>query len=137
MNEQQPHVRVGVGVMILKDGKFLLGQRKGSHGEGTWSFPGGHLEFGESLEECAKREVMEETSLIIKNIKKIWFTNDIFPEGKHYITCFVTAEIESGEVQNREPEKLERWDWFEWDKFPEPLFIPLTNLIKEKTNPIE
>ena len=135
--ETQPHVRVGVGVMILKDGKVLLGQRKNAHGVGTWHFPGGHLEFGESFEECAKREVMEETGCTIKNVEKVCFTNDIFPlDNKHYVSCFVKAEIESGEVQNMEPEKLERWDWFEWDKFPEPLFIPLMNLRKEKMDVI-
>ncbi len=51
--------KVGVGVIVVKEGKVLLLQRKNSHGSGTWCFPGGHLEYGESLEECAKREVLE------------------------------------------------------------------------------
>lgn len=60
--------QIGVGVFVIKDGKFLMGQRRGSHGEGTWSVPGGHLEFGESPESTALREVFEETSLKIANI---------------------------------------------------------------------
>lgn len=38
--------RIGVGVLIFRDGKLLLGKRRGSHGAGDWSAPGGHLEFG-------------------------------------------------------------------------------------------
>ena len=134
--EEQKRPKVGVGVIIIKDDKVLLGKRKGSHGEGSWAFPGGHLEFGESLEECANREVMEETGITIKNIRKISYTNDIFPEeGKHYITCFVRADYDAGEVQILEPNKCEKWDWFEWNKLPEPCFIPLQNLLKDNIDP--
>ena len=57
--------KVGVGVIVVRDGKVLLGKRRGAHGEGSWSFPGGHLEFNELLEICAKREAKEETGLEI------------------------------------------------------------------------
>ena len=70
--------KVGVGVIIVKEGKILLGKRKNAHGEGTWCPPGGHLELGESYEECAKRETFEETGLQIKNLQFITATNDIF-----------------------------------------------------------
>ena len=56
MNEKDKKPKVGVGVMILKDGEILLGKRKGSHGEGEYAFPGGHLEYMESFSDCAKRE---------------------------------------------------------------------------------
>lgn len=55
--------------------------------------PGGHLEYGESFAECAKREVLEETGLKVGNIKFLVATNDIFGEGKHYVTIFVTCTI--------------------------------------------
>jgi 8-oxo-dGTP diphosphatase len=55
--------------------------------------PGGHLEYGESFAECAKREVLEETGLEVGNIKFLVATNDVFGEGKHYVTIFVTCTI--------------------------------------------
>jgi 8-oxo-dGTP diphosphatase len=58
--------RVGVGVIVLRNGLVLLGRRIGSHGAGSWALPGGHLEFGESVEQCAAREVLEETGLDIQ-----------------------------------------------------------------------
>jgi 8-oxo-dGTP diphosphatase len=131
--EERPFV--GIGVIVVKDNKVLLGKRKAAHGEGTWSFPGGHLEFGETPEECAQRETMEETGISIKNIKKAVFTNDIFKEtGKHYVTLFLTAES-AEEPQLREPDKFEKWQWFFWNKLPKPLFLCVQNLLKEGFDP--
>ena len=130
--------KVGVGVIVIKDNKVLLGKRKGSHGEGSWCFPGGHLEFNESLENCAKREVLEETGIKIKNIRFETITNDIFKEeGTHYITIFMLCEYDSGESKVMEPEKCEKWDWFEWNSLPEPLFLPVQNLLKKGYNLLE
>lgn len=115
----------------MRDGKVLFGKRKNAHGEGSWCFPGGHLEFNESWEECARRETDEETSLKIKNIRFATATNDIFPlEGKHYITIFMVAEYDSGEAKIMEPHKCEAWDWFDWDKPPQPIFISTENFYK-------
>ena len=72
------NVRVGVGVFVIKDSKFLLQKRQRSHGEGTWSLPGGHLEHGESFEDAGYGEVKEESDLEIKNERFAAVTNDIF-----------------------------------------------------------
>lgn len=132
----EKHPRVGVGVIICRAGKVLLGKRIGSHGAETWSFPGGHLEFGESIEECARRETLEETNLPIQNIRKGPFTNDIFSsEEKHYITLFVIADALEGDAQLMEPNKCLEWKWFAWSDLPQPLFLPVQNLIKTDFNP--
>lgn len=129
---------IGIGVIVIKNNKVLLGKRKNSHGEGSWCFPGGHLEFNEEIEECGKREVLEETGIKIKNIKLGPFTNDIFKkEGKHYVTLFLTADYDSGKVRVMEPDKFEKWEWFEWGKLPKPLFLPIQNLLKQKFNPFK
>jgi len=124
--------KIGVAVIIIKDKKVLLGKRKNTHGEGTWAFPGGHLEWNESIEECAKREALEETGIQIKNIRYKTFTNDIFHgEQKHYVTLFVTAEYYAGEVELKEPDKCDQWSWFSWDDLPEPRFLPLEHLLHQ------
>ena len=130
--------KVGIGVIVIKDRKVLLGKRKNAHGEGSWSFPGGHLEFNESWEECAERETLEETGLKISNVRFVTATNDIFQfEKKHYITLFMIADYKSGELQILEPDKCEKWEWFEWDErtLPDPLFLPIQNLLKQNFVP--
>jgi 8-oxo-dGTP diphosphatase len=131
------HPQVGVGAIVMKDGKVLLGRRKGSHGEGSWSFPGGHLEFGESIEDCVRREVLEETGITLKNIRMGPFTNDIFEaERKHYVTLFAVADYASGDLVLKEPDKCEQWEWFAWSDLPEPLFVPVENLRKQNFSPL-
>ncbi len=120
---------VGIGVIIVRDGRILLGKRIGSHGAGTWALPGGHLEFAESVEGCAAREVLEETGLSIEVTGRGPYTSDVFPEEqKHYVTLFVEARCEQGEPEILEPEKCLAWQWFYWSALPEPKFPPLTSL---------
>lgn len=134
--EERP--KVGVAAIVIKNNKVLLGKRKNAHGEGSWCFPGGHLEFNEELEDCAKREVLEESGVGIKNIKFSTITNDFFTkENKHYITIFMVCEHDDGEVKLMEPDKCEKWNWFEWESLPEPLFIPIQNLLKKGFHPIK
>ncbi len=128
--------RVGVGVIIRREGKVLLELRKGSHGGGSWAFPGGHLEFGETPEQTAVRELQEECGVHVKNLKTTTFTNDIFTvEQKHYITLYVVCDYFSGEAKILEPEKCERWEWFSWGKLPEPKFLGLQHLAETSYNP--
>jgi mutator protein MutT len=127
--ERRPYI--GVAVIVVQNGRVLLGKRKNAHGAGTWQFPGGHLEYGESIEACARRELFEETGLSIDNFRLGPFTNDIFEkEKKHYVTLFIIADQTSGEAQVKEPHKCERWAWFKWSEMPTPHFLPIVNLLK-------
>jgi len=136
MESKRP--KVGVGVAVVKEGKVLLGKRKNAHGEGTWSFPGGHLEYMESWEDCAIRETLEETGLSINNVRFGTVTNDIFQEEqKHYVTIIMLSDYESGDLRLMEPDKCEKWEWFAWDKLPDALFVSIENLLKDNYNPLK
>lgn len=130
---------VGVGVFIYNsEGEILLGKRKGAHGSGEWSLPGGHFEINESFLQCCAREVKEETDLDIHDVEKLGFTNDIFEkEGLHYVTLFFKAEVFTRGRKNcpklMEPDKCEGWKWCSVDDLPEPLFPPLKQIIKKTT----
>lgn len=134
--QQQPGV--GVAVMILKDGQVLMGKRLNAHGAGTWAFPGGHLEHNEDIEACARREVLEETGVQLTNLRFGPYTNDIFvEEGKHYVTLFVIADYAGGTVELREPDRCAAWLWCDWEALPQPLFLPMANLLRLGFNPPE
>jgi len=122
MSEENQKTKVGVGVMIFKDDKVLLGKRKGSHGAGEYSFPGGHLEYMEGFEECAVRETLEEAGIEIKNVKFLWLKNTTFYTPKHYVHIGLIADWKSGEPEVLEPEKCEGWDWYDLNNLPKPLF---------------
>ena len=124
--------RIGVAVIVIRDGKVLVGRRLGgSHGHETWQFPGGHLEFGESIADCAVREVAEETGLVATITGDGPFTNDIFvADGKHYVTLFVLAAAADGIPQVMEPEKCAEWRWCPWGALPEPRFLSIQHLLE-------
>lgn len=120
VQEQKP--RVGVGIMIFKDGKVLFARRKGSHGAGEYAFPGGHLEYMESFEECAKRELAEETGIEIESIKFLFLANVRKYAPKHYAHIGLAADWKAGEPQVLEPEKSEEWQWCDMNNLPSPMF---------------
>ena len=129
-DQPSPRVGVGVGVIVLHQGLVLLGRRRGSHGAGTWSAPGGRLEYGEEIEACAARELKEETGLTASSIELGPYSNDLFPEVREqYITVFVVARGITGNPVNMEPEKCEGWAWFKWGSWPSPLFAPVKSIL--------
>lgn len=124
-----PRPKVGVGVMIFRDGKILLGKRKNSFGPGEYAVPGGHLEYMEGFEECVRREVSEECGLEIKNIKFIYIGNSSAYAPKHYVTVGFSADWANGEPQSLEPDKCEGWSWHSVENLPKPMFAFSTLLI--------
>jgi len=135
--EEKKKVSVGFGVMLLKDGKILLGKRhedpeKASsqlNGAGTWTMPGGKLHFGETFEEGAKREVMEETSIILKKAVVICVNQDII-ETAHFVTIGLFSEEFEGEAKVTEPDEITEWRWFSLDKLPTSLYFPSAKVLE-------
>lgn len=133
-----PNVRVGVGVIVRRpDGKILLGERLGSHGAGKFAFPGGHLEHGETFEDCALRELAEETGIELgSRPRHVATTNDVMmTEKKHYVTIFMLGEVsDEVEPQNLEPHKCKGWSWVTWQDIRDlpssNKFLPINNLLE-------
>lgn len=140
--EEQKRPGVGLGIILMnQENKVLLGKRKGSHGAGTWSFPGGHIEEFETLEKCAYREIGEELGMddiTLIDIHSVATTEDFFHYEKlHYITLYVRAKAGIKKPFLKEPDKCSGWEWFEWGKFPAPLFTCVGNLVRQNYNPFK
>lgn len=129
-------VMVGTSALIVKDNKILLLKRKGSHGEGTWATPGGHIDFGESPEDCVVREMREEVG-VLTNEKPIFLgiTNDYFKnECKHYITLWYKINHTFGDAIINSKNEMSDIGWFDINKLPQPLFLCLNNAFKQNNN---
>jgi len=125
--------KIGVGVMIQNErGEVLMGSRLAPT-PGEWCFPGGMLEFGESILEAAIRETKEEAGLEISDLKLIAVTEkgrDMEITGKHYVTIGFKAGKYKGEPRLMEPDKFTEWHWFGLDNLPEKMMQATELMIK-------
>ena len=123
---------IGVGVLVWKDRQLLLGERLAAGQPVCWQFPGGYLENGESVIDCARREVLEETGIKVRALRHLGYTDRQFElAGKIYITLLVSCEYDSGDAVVLEPEKCAGWQWFDYQQLPEPLFEPITRFLEQ------
>lgn len=133
-------IGVGFGIIVInQENKILLGKRHDDpekadsdlHGEGSWTMPGGKLDFGEKFKEGACREVLEETSLILNenNLKLISLTDDIVSDA-HYVTAGFICKSFKGEVKIMEPDEIVKWSWFSLDSLPKPLYPASEKVLK-------
>ena len=133
---------VGIAIIAVSPGiaseRVLVSERLSGHGKGSFQLPGGHLEFGESFEECARRELLEETNLRCSSLKLIYVTNNVFAEEdggpKHYVTLFLRGDIDDPrDLRCLEPEKNSPWQWIDWNELKEKkLFAPLRQAIDDR-----
>ncbi len=136
-------VKVGVGIIILKEGRVLLGKRHDNpdkadselHGEGTWTMPGGKMEFGEDFEEAATREVFEETGIRIEkeDLELVSIGNDKVPDA-HFVTIGFLCKNYKGEPMVMEPDEITEWRWFEINNLPEKMFFPSVGMLDNYLN---
>jgi len=150
----EPQVKAGVGVIVCKGRKVLIGERIGSHGAGSYAFPGGHLEHADALKPhplgglgvCAEREVLEETGMIVRAFSPDHFRSDLFTtfdilseDGqKVYVTPYIIAEYLYGGTTHifgdketvipLEPDKCKKWEWATLDEL-----ATMVNSEKQKT----
>ncbi len=147
-------VKAGVGVIVCKGQKVLIGKRKGSHGAGLYAFPGGHLDFTDlSLWSCGEREVLEETGMVVRCFSPDHYREDLFTTfdildkngTKVYVTPYLVADylhggeqIKKGDRELVRPleDKCESWEWVSLDRLVELVrtdeqktWIPLSQVI--------
>jgi 8-oxo-dGTP diphosphatase len=106
--------RAGVGAIVIKEGKVLLVKRAAPPNKNLWAIPGGMLELGETLQEGAEREILEETNIRIKAGKPI-FTFDLLEHdlvGRvlfHFLIVDLEAEYVAGEIKAASDALDVRW----------------------------
>lgn len=127
-----PHIRVGTGLMIIRDNKVLLGKRKGSHGEGEYAWAGGGVDYGETIIEGVLRELKEEcgSELKVTEPKLLCITDLTAYYPQHWLDIGMICEYISGEAIVMEPDKCESWDWYDMNNLPSPLFKCATAYIE-------
>lgn len=130
-------IGVGFGVLMLKDNKALLGKRhidpnkadSELRGEGTWTMPGGKLEYGETFEQGAIREVLEETGIKLNKLKVICINNDMNKHA-HFITIGMISKDFEGKPKVLEPDEITEWKWFDISNLPSPIYFPSAKLLE-------
>ena len=121
-NKDSPRTRIGV--VIIKNDQLLLVRHK-KNDKKYWLLPGGGVEYGESIYECAIREVLEETGLKVE-IDKILFINEsIAPDkSRHIINIYVSAYITGGELRKGDEEILDGLEFIDFDKIEDMTIYP-------------
>ncbi|MBN2566710.1 NUDIX domain-containing protein [Candidatus Woesearchaeota archaeon] len=131
---------VGVGIMLLRDGNVLLGRRHHDpekadselHGEGTWTMPGGGVEWMEPYLDAAVREVKEETNITVrKEDLRLFTVKDDMAKDAHFLTVGLLCEESDGEAHVMEPDEIVEWRWFPLDRLPRPIFPPSRKILDE------
>ena len=121
------YVGVGVGAMVFDcSGAVFLSQRgpRATNERGCWEFPGGKVDFGETLAAAIAREFQEEYGMVIEVGALLCVDDHILPdEGQHWVSPTYLARHVSGEPRILEPEKCASIGWFRLDDLPQPLSV--------------
>jgi 8-oxo-dGTP diphosphatase len=126
---------VGVAALVVRSGRLLLVRRRG-HGNDCWSAPGGYLENGEELQDCARRETEEETGVRPGDMVFLAVTNDVFSDGLHNVTIWFTATCSEGEATVPDPDEVAESAWFALDDLPPDLYPSTRGLVSGASLPL-
>ncbi len=142
---EKKKIGAGFGVIIERDGKILMGLRhpdpdkadSAFRSAGEWTLPGGKLDWGETFEEGAAREVLEETGIEVseRDMEVIAVLN-CMNEHAHYMTVILQAKDWHGEASVMEPDEIVEWRWVDIHDLPQPLYFPsklgIENFLQKK-----
>jgi ADP-ribose pyrophosphatase YjhB (NUDIX family) len=122
---------VGVGAVVICDGKILLEKRKNEPEKGKWSIPGGLVELGENVEQTVIREVWEETGLEVEKPEHIDVVDNVIRDEKgeikyHFVIIDYFVKLKGGTLEAKsDAEELK------WVKFDEVEKHDLTKTFRE------
>lgn len=123
---------VGLGVLVVRDKKILLSKRLKPYGYRKKALPGGRVEWMETLEECARREVLEETGIRLGKIHSLYtYSEEVHPKLKqHYVTFYMIARCPDDQepIQGLEPTKHGEWGWYDPFNLPRDTWEPTKRL---------
>ena len=133
--EEGKGIRTAVDIAIFNDkGQILLGKRLAKAGLNSWGFPGGHLKDEEKIKQGAQREIEEELGkeIEVEITDRILAVREnlINPHLIHHLTIIIRGDLLEGEPKLMEPDRCERWVWFDIDNLPEPLFSGIGETIE-------
>ena len=136
-NEIKKKVGAGFGVILENDGQILLGKRhvdpekadSAFRSAGEWTLPGGKLEWGESFEDGAIREVKEETGIDITS-PQVVSVHNCKNQFAHFMTVGLVTHNWKGDAQVMEPDEITEWEWFDINKLPSPIYFPSAEVIE-------
>jgi 8-oxo-dGTP diphosphatase len=131
INSSEQRVNCAVAVIVTHAGKVLFGRRLTASGGSEWQLPGGWIEIGESPQRAARREVIEETGLLLGDLRFVATTNNVFSAQKHSITLYFEAEcVDDDSLIVTQRDKCSDWEWKYWAEVTDNLFLPL-RLLKQ------
>ncbi len=123
-------IKVGIGVLIIDNNKVLLGHRTkkasdtgGIYEPDSWTLPGGKQEYKETIFEAGIREVKEETNILVKDLRVFYVSDDI-AKDRHFVTIDLITDKYEGSLMVMEPNKIDRWEWFDIHNLPTNLYSP-------------
>jgi len=130
-------VACGVGVIVTHRNRVLFGKRGARDTAFSWQLPGGWIEPGESPQQAAEREVLEETGLRLCEPRFVGVTNNVFSAHNHSISLYFEAECEDATALALiEGAACVAWEWKDWDEVTENLYLPLQMLRQTDYRPL-
>jgi 8-oxo-dGTP diphosphatase len=130
------YIGVSAGAMIFNDkGELFLAKRSQNckNERGHWETPGGSVEFGETLKQATKREILEEYGIQIELIEQFPAADHLIPtEKQHWVATTFLARLKPGQTPRiMEPNKCDEIGWFKLDSLPQPLSLITQADLKE------